>query len=399
VAKMPISFIIPPKLPYWVQQLAGILPLTALIEFIDLPTKLHTSELTGSVLLWDWPVTPAGARLLLRTLDNGDACCLDHEDRGSVLHCIDGRHGDCYPSSAPTTTRLAVSSQEDAFIVLNNSPNMLEESIRKQTLKVVLLSHKAESIRNSSDRARKTFLGRFRGQSIRYRLVAYAGWILWAGILSISIICRLYLSGTYLVLILLTGVVIRVTHGGIPRRLLDNNVSQFNRMVVATSSFNSTDWSLFYGGSRTVNSLLNKPLLRRSAAPRSPALHFLLQALIVSQWVVAVGTCALQDWNAILVSIWLFVCAVTTAYLVPPKSTVLNWLARDCNIIVTRIGAEFSSRRSMLSAMVYLNPDSQESRTSWIDPILAPCADRSEWEDALLDFINHGKCSISHSKG
>jgi hypothetical protein len=39
----------PPPLNTWEQQLAGIVPLSALIEFIDLATKLHIFELTGTV--------------------------------------------------------------------------------------------------------------------------------------------------------------------------------------------------------------------------------------------------------------------------------------------------------------------------------------------------------------
>lgn len=38
----------------------------------------------------------------------------------------------------------------------------------------------------------------------------------------------------------------------------------------------------------------------------------------------------------------------------------------------------------MLSALVYLNPDSKERCTKWIDPILADAQDRREWEAAIL---------------
>jgi hypothetical protein len=57
--------IVSPHLPAWAQQLAGLVPLSALIEFIDIGMKLHLFELAGSVALWNWPVTPAGAKLLL----------------------------------------------------------------------------------------------------------------------------------------------------------------------------------------------------------------------------------------------------------------------------------------------------------------------------------------------
>ena len=42
----------------------------------------------------------------------------------------------------------------------------------------------------------------------------------------------------------------------------------------------------------------------------------------------------------------------------------------------------------MLSALVYLNPDSKEKCTKWIDPILVDAQDRREWESALLLFMN-----------
>jgi len=57
----------------------------------------------------------------------------------------------------------------------------------------------------------------------------------------------------------------------------------------------------------------------------------------------------------------------------------------------------------MLSAMIYLNPDSIERRTKWIDPILADTAERREWESAVLRFIADGMfsfplCIPSYSK-
>lgn len=392
--EMSTPFIAAPALPFWTQQLAGILPLTALIEFIDLLTKLHVFELAGLVPLWNWPVTPAGARLLLATADNAHACCLDRENLSTVLHCIDGRYGDCYPGSTPTTTRLIVTAHKDAFTVPNDSPNLLEKSNRTQALKVILLSQKPIPYRSQpmlGTARRVSIWRRICSPSVRYMLVSYAGWLCWVGAMIISGMCCLYLAAAYLILLPLTGLAIRSTHGGIRRGLLDEGASEFKRMIVATSNFNGTHWWLFYGGSRTLNSLLNKPLFRTGCARRPRLVRILLQALIACQWVAAVGSCALQDWNAIIVSIWLLFCALTSSYLSTPQNGVRDWLERDCNVNVTCIGAEFSSRRAMLSAMLYLNPDSKERRTSWINPILAPCAERNEWETALLDFIENGR--------
>src|SRR5262245_48921252 len=102
---MPLAIIQPPSFVAWAQQLAGILPLSTLIEFIDLTSKLHIYELRGSVALWNWPVTPTGARLLFSNEDTTSACCLDRVGRCAVLHCFDCRYGDWYPCTTPTTTR------------------------------------------------------------------------------------------------------------------------------------------------------------------------------------------------------------------------------------------------------------------------------------------------------
>jgi hypothetical protein len=89
----------PPPLTIWEQQLAGIVPLSALIEFIDVATKLHIFELTGTVPTWNWPVTPTGARLLLSDEDTTDSCCLDRIAHSMTLHCIDGRLGTYIPAA------------------------------------------------------------------------------------------------------------------------------------------------------------------------------------------------------------------------------------------------------------------------------------------------------------
>src|SRR5437667_2293882 len=49
----------------WAQELAGILPLSTLIDFVDIPQHFHAFELTGSAPLWSWPITPANSRILL----------------------------------------------------------------------------------------------------------------------------------------------------------------------------------------------------------------------------------------------------------------------------------------------------------------------------------------------
>ena len=61
-----------PALDGWLANLAGILPLSALAEFTDPPRMLHAYQLSGCGLLWNWAVTPAGARLLLSVRTYGN---------------------------------------------------------------------------------------------------------------------------------------------------------------------------------------------------------------------------------------------------------------------------------------------------------------------------------------
>lgn len=104
-----------------------------------------------------------------------------------------------------------------------------------------------------------------------------------------------------------------------------------------------------------------------------------------------VGSSALQDWQALLISFWILFCACVSTYVYSPEESVQDWLWIHCNVIIQRIQAEFSSRRSMLSVLVYLNPDSKDGRTDWINPILASIADRKDWETVLLTYIGTGE--------
>lgn len=268
----------------------------------------------------------------------------------------------------------------------------MNSSARKQKLSVIVLDRENISQRDEPHHEWwAVSWSRFRRHSVRYRLLSFVGWLALAGTLAISLMCGLYLSIVYLILLPLTGIAINATHGGQRRRLLDEDRSEFKRVVVCTNSFNGTHWWLFYGGSHTLNSLLNKPLFRTTPARGRGLASRILQLLIACQWVVAIASCAFQDWNAIIISIWLAFCALSSGYFNPSPECVRDWLKRDCHISSTSITTEFSSRRSMLSALVYLNPDSTERRTSWINPILAPCVERQEWEEALLNVLESGK--------
>lgn len=74
----------------WVSELAGILPLSALIDFIDVPGILHVFELTGAIPLWCWAITPSGSILLSET--NVDrSCFLDQFGKSPSLTCVRGQ--------------------------------------------------------------------------------------------------------------------------------------------------------------------------------------------------------------------------------------------------------------------------------------------------------------------
>ncbi|KAK4140481.1 uncharacterized protein C8A04DRAFT_31977 [Dichotomopilus funicola] len=396
-----------PDLPVIIQQLAGILPLTALVEFIDLPTKLHGFHLTGRVPLWNWPITPAGARLLTRTHENVDACCLDSFDRSTTLHCIDGRFGDLYPSSTPTTTRLWLGALKTYLKIPNLSPRMQQDNIRRQRLEVVLFQNSnntaattqpADAVNGSLASSWPAVLRRATNwRPLPYTILSLTGWVLWASAVGIALATQLYLAAAYLLLLPLSGLTVKYAHGGEPRGLLDNRPSPNSRVVIATNSLNASDWWLFYGASPTVNSILNKPL-NRAGAPPSRYAVFVLQGLILGQWALAVATCAFQNWNAIFVSIWLAFCSLSSAYLYPAQQGVRDWLELDCGVKARKVTAEFSSRRSMLVAMVYLNPDSKTNGLSWINPILAPCDERTRWERALLQYIDDGSFAIEEKR-
>ena len=402
---MPPTVMLPP-LNTWEQQLAGIVPLSALIEFIDLATKLHIFELTSTVPMWNWPVTPTGARLLLSDEDTTDACCLDRIARSVTLHCIDGRFGDLYPSSTPTTTRLCVSTKPVGDLVPNNAKTMMDVRGRKQALEVVHLTSitigeddKGPHRRLRGSRIYRTITSILGEYSTQYILISAAGWLCWASLVVFSLLSHLYVATAYLLLMLPTGLLVRLTHGGKPRRLLDERISPFTRLVVAADSVNGSEWKAFYGGSYALNSLLNKPLYRNGFVPTTPLtrrlLRLLLRFVIAGQWILAVGSCALQDWNAFVVTFWIIFCAVMSLYVYPPSSSVRDWLRYTCRLAIQRIRADFSSRRAMLSAIVYLNPDSREGRTEWINPILAPSEDRREWQTALLGFMDTGVFVLS----
>jgi hypothetical protein len=131
----------------WVTELAGILPLSALIDFVDVPTILHIFQLQGRVSLWCWPVTPTGRRVLLHTDPTATVCCLVNSNARTKPVCLDGRYGDMYPVANAETVRLYIEASLCIKLQLPasnvSSIKVLNESSRRpQHLEAILLGAK-----------------------------------------------------------------------------------------------------------------------------------------------------------------------------------------------------------------------------------------------------------------
>ena len=373
-----------PSLPVWAQQLASIIPFLALIEFIDVRSKLHIFELSGRVPLWSWPITPAGARCLFSKEDSQDSCILDHPGRSPVLECLDGRHGDHYPSSTPTTSRLCCSSQALTCVIDNEHYDRDLTGARPQRLDVF----RVDRIPGNESNCRSSLaVPPWMNSSSRYLLLNVLGSIFWILAFVFSIVARSWVAALYLLLIPLTGLIVGITHGGRPRQLRAGR-GEYERLIVATESLNSSNWWAFHGESMTLNALLNQPLLRRKTVGWPCFWRIILQACIAGQWILVLVASSLADWNALVISIWIAFSAIASSHLYPSTVAARDWLHHVCKIRIKRIQAEFSSRRAMLAALVVVNPDTVEQKMAWIDPILSKSSsDRAEWQAALLEHI------------
>ena len=194
------------------------------------------------------------------------------------------------------------------------------------------------------------------------------------------------------------GIVIQFTyaHNAGPRRLLDSRDEAHPRLVVASNSMNAVRWTAFLGGHKLIDSLLNKPLYSTSPSSilnrqQQAPVRVLLQLLVALQWSFIVAACAMQNWNALLVSAWISICACCSAFYTP-EHTIREWLHIN-GLYLEKAEVIMSNRRVMLSALVALNPDTSPlnpRNCRWIDPILAPSADRTNWEQELYYVLQQG---------
>ena len=397
--------------------IAGILPLFALIDLTNAEQTLHWYQLSGRSMMWNWVITPACARLLL-SHDRTRACCLDQYGAVTPLNCIDGRWGDAYPCSSPRTIRACMGVA--ALKEIDDLPRPDGGGDRPQRLRIILVSS-VESIK------KKGLLGARMTTSWWYwAIVSLSGWVVFLAVLVTTVLAELYIAASYLVVLLLTGVVIRESYGHRARKITEQEQNPYRRLVVAADNFNGGEWTAFIGPSWLVSPLLNRPLNQKDQPTYPRLLQCLLCILVAFQWGLTITACGCQDWNAFVVFAWIVLCALTSSFLYGEHASAKSWLKSN-KLRLERKEVELSCRRSMLSLLVALNattssksPSSttppsttppsttmsstttlstappgttalsptppgtgKTTSTRWIDPILAPSGDRTAWEVAL----------------
>jgi hypothetical protein len=396
----------------WASELAGILPLSALIEFIEVPSKLHIFQLSGATPLWSWPITPAGSRLLLaHDHPLHENCYLDHFGNSTGLLGLDGRYGDRYILSNPATVRLALDANQPRNIS-NAHANMARDDLRLQNLEVVHVERRPA--RGQRKACQPTFFPDFLWMSsARYLRVSAFGWILWLAMGVMSVILQTWLSLAFIVMMPVTGVVVFTIYGNNPRRLLVNTTSDFNRLIVVAEHENTANWKVFLGESTILNSLLNRPLEltgSRSWLAYLPLLRTILRASILGQWSLALGAASLKDWNAYFITIWIIFCISVHAYVIPPPQEAKYWCESSAGIQIKRYTTTVSSRRALLNTIIALNPDTftwmpklgpedrtkfQDGAMKWVDRILERGSSRTKWEQATLKAMNQAPRQFS----
>ncbi|KAF5642457.1 pfs domain protein [Fusarium tjaetaba] len=388
-----------PALPQWAQTLASILPLSALIEFVDVETSIHVYELRGgSVPYWNWPVSPAGARTLLS--ETGRDCLLDQPERSSKkLTCIDGFWGNRFPCSAPTTTLLWLESLPKSLDIKNDSPNMMNADKREQILHQIALTQPPTS---SGSGLLSICSGFLRKRGPRYLSVSLIGWIFWITLVIISFMGGLYIGGTYLCLMPATGIVLRFTHGTEARTPVIRSANpSYPRLVIAAGTENSREWYAFRGKHPLLTGLFNVSLEQTERLPFRPFFLYLLRLLILSQWAAIVGSSATENWDAYVVSIWTTFCIAASSYGYPIHLAARDWLERDCKVDISKATTVLSGRNALLVALGTINPDKKAEKTQWMDPILAETNDRKNIWSAVIQRTSEtpNEQTPEHSSG
>jgi len=394
----------------WTPELAGILPLSALIDFIEIPPKLHAFQLVGAAPLWSWPITPAGSRLLLSDDEAlQQRCFLDRHGNSITLHGLDGLYGAAYVVANPETLRLCLSASPPRTIA-NLHANMQGDNLRVQRLDVVHVSRlplarPAPPSSSSSSWLRFVLLEHWRVYSARYLATAALGWVVLLAMIVMSAILRTYIALAFLVTVPATGAVLFALYGSSPRRLLvtkSTTVERYNRLILVAEHMNSTHWTAFYGESTILNSLINRPLEPAGlviAPAARPVLRACLRVLILGQWAMALAAAATKNWNSYFICFWIAFCIFLHAYVITTHRSAEDWMRSCVGLRMQRYRTNLSSRRTLLNTIMALNPATfpldlktgqndlscfRKEALKWINPILEPGAGRTRWEEASL---------------
>jgi hypothetical protein len=390
----------------WVGELAGILPLSALIDFIEILPKLHILELGGAVPLWSWTITPSGSRVLLATQKkfSSQDCYQDRFGNTVALEALDGRNGQRYYASSPETLRLVLGAYP-VVEIQNDHENMAGGfDMRIQNLEVVHVSRIDSNVQPAPPCSLwyQVLVNLCRVTSPLFQAANILGWIMLIGTIIISAFLQIWISFAFLLLVPVTGIAVSSLYGSRPRRLLVDKLSKFNRLIVVTEHMNSADWLVIYGESTIINSLLNRPL-KPNGPSLSPALtvafRFLLRIFILGQWGLALGAAATKNWNSYFICFWIFFSIFSHAYLITPNRGAKDWSKLEARLKVERYSIRVSTRRALVNTIVSLNPDTfpfddkvggpdttkfYDEGMKWVDPILTPSKKRTIWEEATL---------------
>ncbi|KAI1162796.1 hypothetical protein F5B18DRAFT_622177 [Nemania serpens] len=387
----------------WAAELAGIPPLSALIEFIGIPPRLHVQQLAGFAALWNSTITPAGSRLLLSEDDSlYPHCYLDRFGNSIGLLGLDGLYGNRYYVSSPETIRMCIRAHR-AHVIENVHENMKSDECRLQNLEIIDVSRLQPSLRPKTS---SSWPSRILLRSTRMRWAHMCGWVVLLGVVVMSGILRTWLSLAFFVLMPITGATVLALHGSNPRRLLIDKPTKYNRLILVAEHENTTNWVAFYGETTILNSLLNRPLKPLGSQERpalAAGLRMVLRALILGQWAIALGAAVVKDWNAYFITFWIAFCIFMQAYVMPPEEGAMEWMKSYAGIKIQRHRTTLSTRRALLNTLIALNPDTfallreknKEDRDKfaptamkWIDPILVEGPERTRWEMATLKAMN-----------
>ncbi|KAJ2979088.1 hypothetical protein NQ176_g3455 [Zarea fungicola] len=365
--------------------LATILPLSAWINFINVPLVLHLFELTGEIPFWAWAVTPGGRQLLAEAPPADGSCVLDKFGAVSGFVCLDGRYGEKYFAANPETLRLCVACSKSTPVP-NDHLNMKIIHNRVQQLEVIHVSRTSKKERPCT---------------VRYfaSATSLCGWVLLTLLSALAIYLHCWLMLAYLVVVPLTGATVYLIRGSKPRMLrMEESGSQYNRVAVVAKHMNANTWQVFYGESTVVNRLLNWPLKpEMHPVANNRFLLIVLQGLILAQWALTVFASASQGWDAFLITFWVAFSLFANACIFTPRRITSNWMKQHADLRLERFCTDLSSRRALLNTIVALNPDTfafdevknqvdytslSSGGLSWIDPILKQGDDRTKWEEA-----------------